>query len=198
MGLFSDNSASRMLRDQRRAVNQQARTFARGVADIDFALRGYNDDYWREREKFYADQLFGQLDRQADDAYAQAIKGLAARGLSSSSVADNVYGRLAAQMLAGRRRAASQAVSSVQGEKQSLEQQRAALVQALAGGQMGPLSVAQQASSLAQSAQAPAWLALGNMFAGVLQGIAPAVYAQARGIPVFSSLFGGRSYREVG
>jgi hypothetical protein len=187
-----------MLRDQRRAVNQQARTFARGVADIDFALRGYNDDYWREREKLYADQLFGQLDRQADDAYAQAIKGLAARGLSSSSVADNVYGKLAAQMLAGRRRAASQAVSAVQGEKQSLEQQRAALVQALAGGQMGPLSVAQQASSLAQSAQAPAWLALGNMFAGVLQGIAPAVYAQARGIPVFGSLFGGRSYREVG
>lgn len=182
MALFggSNNALKDMIKQQRRAANEMARRVAAGSAEIDFALRGYNDDYWKDRQRLYADDLLAQLERQRDDAYEQAAKNLAERGLTSSSIADNIYSKLAGAHLFGRQQAAAQAYSNVLAEKQMLQQRRAQLLAMLQQG-MAPRVAAQEAASLAQSMQGLMPTAMADVFAGVLRGLMPAILAEMRG-----------------
>ena len=186
MGLFGSSSGfNDLLREQRRAANAQARTMARGISEIDYALRGYDEPYWRSRRDLYAEQWLGQADDAARDAYERAIKMLASRGLSTSSVADRALAELSGAHLAARREAANKAYDAVERERQALEARRAGLVGMLGAG-YDPAMAAAKAREMAvagRSLEAGPLPGLAGMFAGILQSLVPVAYAEARGFP---------------
>lgn len=178
---------------ERRAAEQAAARQAAIIGAntaIDNVASGYNDDYFTNFANDYLAYYTPALESQYEEARKQAAFDLARRGISDSSAAAGLYGKLTEREAQERARLQQDATSQAQALRQNINNQFSTLrQQAVASGGVGDYE--KLAAEAVAGVSPPERQPLGDVFAELLAngmvagGDSPAARQQqgAAGVP---------------
>lgn len=174
-----DNTANIMRAQE--AERQQ--NVLRGTGKINAAFSGFDDDFYKQREKDYSDFYMPQVDQQAKDAGKQLTYSLARTGNLDSSTGNEKAAKLAQTTADARGSVAEGAFGASQQARSDVEGNRSDLVRMLEGGS-NLANVANTASAQAQALTRPQpYSPLTDLFANFTGQLANSSQLQAAGYP---------------
>lgn len=163
-----DNGAA----EARRREQERQAKLSQGMASIDRAFSGFNDDFYNQRQQAYVDYAMPQLNRQYGDALDNLTFALARSGLLESSVAARKQGDLNYDYQLQRQGVVDEGARLANQARSDIANARSSVVSDLYATE-NPAAAAAAAQARARIAtQQPTFSPLGALFQNITSGLA--------------------------
>ena len=177
---------------------QQQANITQGVSNVQNAFSGFDPAFYKNYQSAYTNAALPQFQSQYQNTLAQTMYGLANRGLSKSSAANNLYSSLNTEKTNQLNTIANNAQNAANNLQQQQAQEENTLIEQVQAGE-APSLAGQQALEAASNFSTPtAFPALGNLFSNwqntYLTNSLASAYAPVLSAANFSNPYGGSGY----